>query len=222
MTSQCTVPSFVMTSQCTGPRFVMTSQCTVFSFVKTSQCIVPSFIMTSQCTVPSFVMTSQCTVPSFVMTFQCTVPSFVMTSQCTVPSFVTTSQYIGRSVIKSKGFGITLKPSPSACTHFHSCCTNSYFLPPFIPLRTQIYNQSSFHLRNTGSMNILFMGLRIGVRLIRIIKYIMGHPHISGGNIFIFPPNISEMHRCDSVNGYKISKHTLVCKVYGTKCNCRM
>ena len=50
----------------------------------------------------------------------------------------------------------------------------------------------------------------------------MVHPHISGRNIFIFLPNISEMHICNSVSGYKKSKRKIVCKFYGTKWNCRM
>lgn len=50
----------------------------------------------------------------------------------------------------------------------------------------------------------------------------MGHPHIFRRNSFIFLPNISEMHRCNSVNGDKESKRMIVCKVYGTKWNCRM
>jgi len=50
----------------------------------------------------------------------------------------------------------------------------------------------------------------------------MGRPHIFGRNTFIFLPNISEMHRSNRVNGYEKSKRVIVCKVYGTKWNCRM
>jgi len=50
----------------------------------------------------------------------------------------------------------------------------------------------------------------------------MVQPHVSGRNIFIFLPNISEVHKCNSLNGYKKSKRMIVFKFYGTKWNCRM